>query len=326
MPVILIIVILFLSVYMTVNILYKYTNHYRNSNRDLENYRQGVPYGIRLANFGTTNSLYAFCAHKTLGVKSFNFALNCESVEFDVDILKHYANHLDKGCVVVLHLNFCVSMYRCNKLDESRKAWEVIPSKNRIYYSVWQLFMHFFPVAPWQYKKMARLLVDVENNQSEIYKYASENQSVKNAKIMTKGWLDLFSLHSLQSSDIGEKNRNEVSFNTAKVVEFVEFCRKQGFLPVVVCPPMGCDLNSYVSKEFVHATLGGIERKVREMGIPYFDYRRDERFQNELSLFIDGGYKLTHRGSMKYMKLLLADVQPFYGIPINNRTLNNIKR
>ena len=104
MTVVLIGTALLLSVYMVVNILYKRTNHYRNPDRDLENYRQGVPCGIRLANFGTTNSFYAFCAHNTLGVKSFNFALNCESVEFDVDILKHYAVHLTKGCVVILHL------------------------------------------------------------------------------------------------------------------------------------------------------------------------------------------------------------------------------
>lgn len=72
MTVVLIGTALLLSVYMVVNILYKRTNHYRNPDRDLENYRQGVPCGIRLANFGTTNSFYAFCAHNTLGVKSFN--------------------------------------------------------------------------------------------------------------------------------------------------------------------------------------------------------------------------------------------------------------
>lgn len=40
MTVVLIGTALLLSVYMVVNILYKRTNHYRNPDRDLENYRQ----------------------------------------------------------------------------------------------------------------------------------------------------------------------------------------------------------------------------------------------------------------------------------------------
>lgn len=322
MTVVLIGTALLLSVYMVVNILYKRTNHYRNPDRDLENYRQGVPCGIRLANFGTTNSFYAFCAHNTLGVKSFNFALNCESVEFDVDILKHYAVHLTKGCVVILHLNFCVSMYRCNKLNESRKAWDVIPHGGQIKTSLRQRLAHLFPIAPWQCKKALRLLIDVESNETEAYKYVSASQSVKNAKEMAVCWINLFGLQSLQTGEIGEANQREVEFNTFKVVEFVDFCHKQGFLPVVACTPLGRDLNSYVSDAFGDATLGGIERKMKERGVPFLNYRKDERFQSELSLFTDGGYKLSRRGSLKYMKILLADVQSFYETVINNKSLN----
>lgn len=322
MTVVLIGTALLLSVYMVVNILYKRTNHYRNPDRDLENYRQGVPCGIRLANFGTTNSFYAFCAHNILGVKSFNFALNCESVEFDVDILKHYAVHLTKGCVVILHLNFCVSMYRCNKLNESRKAWDVIPHGGQIKTSLRQRLAHLLPVAPWQCKKALRLLIDVESNETEAYKYVSASQSAKNAKEMAVCWINLFGLQSLQTGEIGEANQREVEFNTFKVVEFVDFCCKQGFLPVVACTPLGCDLNSYVSDAFGDATLGGIERKMKERGVPFLNYRKDERFQSELSLFTDGGYKLSRRGSLKYMKILLADVQSFYETVINNKSLN----
>lgn len=322
MTVVLIIVILLSAVYMVVNMLYKRTNHYRNPNRDLENYRRGVPGGMRLANFGTTNSYYAFCAHKALGVKSFNFALNCESVEFDVEILKHYAAHLAKGCVVVLHLNFCVSMYRCNKLDESRKAWDVIPHGDQIKVFLRRRLAHLFPVAPWQCKKAVRLLIDVESNETEVYKYVSASQSAKNAEGMAACWINLFGLQSLQTAEIGEANQREVEFNTMKVVEFVNFCRKQEFLPVVACTPLGRDLNSYVSDAFGDAALGGIEREMKEMGVPFLDYRKDERFQSELSLFIDGGYKLSHRGSLKYMKILLADVGSFYKIVINNKSLN----
>lgn len=67
MTVVLIGTALLLSVYMVVNILYKRTNHYRNPDRDLENYRQGVPCGIRLANFGTTNSFLCILCPQYIG-------------------------------------------------------------------------------------------------------------------------------------------------------------------------------------------------------------------------------------------------------------------
>ena len=77
-----------------------------------------------------------------------------------------------------------------------------------------------------------------------------------------------------------------------------------------------------MSDAFGDATLGGIERKMKERGVPFLNYRKDERFQSELSLFTDGGYKLSRRGSLKYMKILLADVQSFYETVINNKSLN----
>jgi hypothetical protein len=178
------------------------------------------------------------------------------------------------------------------------------------------------PVAPWQCKKALRLLIDVESNETEAYKYVSASQSAKNAKEMAVCWINLFGLQSLQTGEIGEANQREVEFNTFKVVEFVDFCCKQGFLPVVACTPLGRDLNSYVSDAFGDATLGGIERKMKERGVPFLNYRKDERFQSELSLFTDGGYKLSRRGSLKYMKILLADVQSFYETVINNKSLN----
>ena len=77
-----------------------------------------------------------------------------------------------------------------------------------------------------------------------------------------------------------------------------------------------------MSGAFGDATLGGMERKRKERGVPFLNFRKDERFQSELSLFTDGGYKLSSRGSLKYMKMLRADVQSFYEAVINNKSLN----
>ena len=85
-------------------------------------------------------------------------------------------------------------MYRCNKLNESRKAWDVIPHGGQIKTSLRQRLAHLLPVAPWQCKKALRLLIDVESNETEAYKYVSASQSAKNAKEMAVCWINLFGL------------------------------------------------------------------------------------------------------------------------------------
>ena len=146
---------------------------------------------------------------------------------------------MTKGCVVILHLNFCVSMYRCNKLNESRKAWDVIPHGGQIKTSLRQRLAHLLPVAPWQCKKALRLLIDVESNETEAYKYVSAKPISKECK-GDGGLLDKsFGLQSLQTGEIGEANQREVEFNTFKVVEFVDFCCKQGISSCSGMHPVG---------------------------------------------------------------------------------------
>ena len=308
--------------YVWINHLYKRTNHYINPNRDLQNYKKGIPNGIRLANFGTTNSYYAFKSHDELGIKSFNFALNCESIEMDLDILKEYASHLTKGCIVILQLNFCVCIYRRNKLDESRKAWIILPQRNHIKVSLKQRFKNVFSVSPIDIKKISRIIFDVDDNSLENLKFVDKKKSVKNAEDMIKCWTTLFNIESLKTSNLGEQNLEEIQFNTEKVEEFMRFCQSNEFYPVLACTPIGKDLNSYISDKFGNITLDAIEKKAKRLNVPFLNYRKDDRFQNELSLFMDGGYKMTRRGSMKYLKILLNDIHRYYHLPISNKTLN----
>lgn len=308
--------------YLWLNHAYKRTNHYINPNRDLQSYIKGVPKDIRLANFGTTNSYYAFKSHDVLGINSFNFALNCESVELDLDILKHYASHLAKGCIVILHLNFCVSIYRRNLLDESRKLWAVLPGKNHINVSFKQRLKHWFPISPFDIKRMARVFFDVDDNSYENRYYVDAAKAKDIAADMAKCWINLFHLESMHTSNLGKANQKEIEFNIAQIEEFIHFCQQHGFYPVIACTPFGKKLNSYVSDEFDYATLGGIESKAQKMGVPFFNYRKDERFQNELSLFMDGCYKMTEHGSKKYLKILLNDVRDFYHLSVCNQSLS----
>ena len=89
-------------------------------------------------------------------------------------------------------------MYRCNKLNESRKAWDVIPHGGQIKTSLRQRLAHLLPVAPWQCKKALRLLIDVESNETEAYKYVSASQSDKEMQKENGGLLDKsFSDYSL---------------------------------------------------------------------------------------------------------------------------------
>ena len=111
-------IIIGLVIYIFLNQLYKRTNHYKNIVSKQNDYLAGVPSHIRIANFGSTYSWQAFSAHKNYKISSFNFALPCESIEFDNSLLKHYFSRLAHHCIIVFHIAPCATLYRINMLNE----------------------------------------------------------------------------------------------------------------------------------------------------------------------------------------------------------------
>ncbi len=312
-------IIIGLVIYIFLNQLYKRTNHYKNIVFKQNDYLAGVPSHIRIANFGSTYSWQAFSAHKNYKMSSFNFALTCESIEFDNCILKYYSQKLDSHCIIILHLVPIVTLYRINMRNESLKKWGILPNPNAIKVTFIERIKHYFPLFPFNLKKALRIFVDVPPVKD--CSLATNKAAYQNAQNIAKTWINLFKLSSLKTKDIGGTNKKNIIYNSKQVEDFFAFCQENNFLPVLAIPPFSKELNEHFSHEFEEQTLGAIFKIAKSKNIPVLNYRLNKRFQAQTSLFTDGCFTLNMYGSSIYLKMLFHDIQEFYHIPVNNQSL-----
>lgn len=316
-----IIIIIGLVIYIFLNQLYKQTNHYKNIAFKQNDYLTGVPSHIRIANFGSTYSWQAFSAHKNYRILSFNFALPCESIEFDNCILKYYSQKLDSHCIIILHMVPIVTLYRINMRNESFKKWGILPSSNAIEVTLLERIKHHFPLFPFNLKKTLRILFDVPP--AKDCSFITHRNAYQNAQNIAKIWINLFKLNSLKTNNIGDTNKKNIIYNSKQVEDFFTFCQENNFLPVLAIPPFSKELNEHFSDEFEEQTLGAIFKIAQSKNIPILNYRKDKHFQEQTFLFTDGCFTLNMYGSSIYLKMLFHDIQEFYHIPVNNQSLQS---
>ncbi len=315
--------------FLLLNWLYKRTNAYKNQLVTVKGYLDGVPDNLKLACFGSTYAKFAFNALDELNVQSFNFSLDAECLQCDRKLLEQYAKKFSPGCVVVFGLAACIA---CCKEEEVVvfKPWnyfKVLDKKRlpkRLSRSFKYRLGYHFPLLQ-NMRQAVRIFFDippitdvVENFPS----YCSITQARDNMKGMAEGWIKLFHLYDLKKNNLSEENLKRISTNALTLTEMVKYSRNMDCNPVIVIIPSSAELNKHFSDQFVESTLLKMVNDVQKAtGVCVFDYRKDEAFQHDPSLFVDGGFRMSKYGSVKFVRQLIRDLNK-KGFNLNNKTLS----
>lgn len=320
-----ILILCFLTVgYLIVNLLYKRTNAYKNDLIPYDKFCSDIPQNLRIAILGSTYSLFAFNGIKDLQLNAYNFALPSQSLEIDNVLLRKYASHLDKGAVVVFCLAACVSYYRFDLVTNKKPYFLFMRKKEIPSFSLIDYFKYHFPLYGKGIKKAVRLFFDVP---PKVGLYTNFSPSVpyeetrKNMRGMAEGWINLFKLKDLKHENQDSLNKSNLSYNTSLLNSMFRFCQSRSLCPVVVIPPFSSELNQYFDNEFVDCSLIKMIKEAKEdMLIPVLDYRTNEIFQHNSSLYVDGGFRLNNHGSKKFIRMVLHELS-LKGYCLTNETI-----
>ena len=67
--------------------------------------------------------------------------------------------------------------------------------------------------------------------------------------------------------------------NTQIFIDMVSYCYENGFVPVVITPPIYYELrNEFSDEEWDEYYYQNLYRVIKTTSVPYFDYSVDERF------------------------------------------------
>lgn len=323
---IIIFIILFVGIIACVLLtsLYRKSIAYKNANVAILKYQIDIPESLQLANFGSTYSMYAFNSYNELRLNAFNFAIDAQSLEIDEKLLSKYASQIAPGATVIFGLAACVTYYRYSMVSNKTRYYEFLDKKDIPNYSLSCAIRHHFPLSLGRMKAMVGAIVrhhDVKDIYAGYPSVLSREVMELNMQRMANGWIKMFHLSDLKQRNTNMDNEQNKDFNTSLLRSMFEFCLSKGWKPVVVITPFSDILNKYFGDEFIATSLGDMISKATDgLKVDVLDYRLHPAFQQDYSSYLDGGFRLNKKGSIKFVKQVLNDLN-IKGYSLTNSTI-----
>lgn len=291
---------LFLSIglvlFVFINKLYEDTNYYRDM-LSIEKFSR-VPHRIELAIFGPSHGENAFY-FENLDLTCFNFALKSQPYNYDLQLLKYYRKNINKKGIILLPVTYAsfgkLSTERINA--QKCRYYKILPPGYIIDFSMEDYIRYkLFPVLG-AHQKIRYIFKDTNRSFDWYKRYNKHGLYIKEVAL---GRYKIF-------ADFG-------GFTTESVKDLksiLTYAQTQGLRPVLVTTPITKELNNLYSQEFFDKFLQITKSIATEFDIPYLDYSRDNRFEENINLFMDSDH-LNIRGATMFTHIVLKDLNNIY--------------
>ena len=307
--------LLFLAViFIGLNAFYKQTDYFKWQHLELESYKQGVPERLDCGGFGSTYALYAFQAMPQYHSNNrfFNFSLNAESIEQDYLLFNKYKTHFNKRAFVLFTLAPCVCYYTY-KASPQYNSYFLLSHKEIPNFKLSRYLSYRLPLLS-DFKQIFRslkfLLSEQEMSLDALFPPSvSEEVAKMNMKGLAEGWMHLFRLPNLREKNQDALNERALKENTNDLKSMIDDCIQHEIVPVIVITPFAKELTNYFGKAFLdNGMYKLIQEAVGTHQVRVLDYLYDADYQNNRSLFADGGFRLNNAGSSLLCKKVMKEL------------------
>ena len=309
--------LLFLAViFIGLNAFYKQTDYFKWQHLELESYKQGVPEQLDCGVFGSTYALYAFQAMPQYHSNNrfFNFSLNAESIEQDYLLFNKYKSHFNKGVFVIFTLTPGVCYYTY-EASPQYNSYLLLNRKEIPNFKLSKFIRFRFPLLV-NFKQIFYSLKFILNGQKQelsldalFPQSVSEEVAKMNMKGLAEGWMHLFRLDNLKEKNRDVMNEKALKANTSYLNAMIDDCVLHEIVPVIVITPLAKELTNYFGKAFLdNGMYKLIQEAVGTHQIRLLNFLYDADFQDNRSLFADGGFRLNVAGSSLLCKKIMKEL------------------
>ena len=307
-------ILLLAAMFIGLNAFYKRTDYFKWQHLELESYKQGVPKQLDCGVFGSTYALYAFQAMAQYHSNNhfFNFSLNAESIEQDYLLFNKYKTRFNKRAFVLFTLAPCVCYYTY-KASPQYNSYFLLSHKEIPNFKLSRYLSYRLPLLS-DFKQIFRslkfLLSEQEMSLDALFPPSvSEEVAKKNMKGMAEGWMHLFRLPNLREKNQDALNERALKENTNDLKVMIDECIQHEIVPVIVITPFAKELTNYFGKAFLdNGMYKLIQDAVGTHQVRVLDYLYDADFQDNRSLFVDGGFRLNNAGSSLLCKKVMKEL------------------
>lgn len=307
-------ILLLAVMFIGLNAFYKRTDYFKWQHLELGSYKQGVPEQLDCGVFGSTYALYAFQAMAQYHSNNhfFNFSLNAESIEQDYLLFNKYKTRFNKRAFVLFTLAPCVCYYTY-KASPQYNSYFLLSHKEIPNFKLSRYLSYRLPLLS-DFKQIFRslkfLLSEQEMSLDALFPPSvSEEVAKKNMKGMAEGWMHLFRLPNLREKNQDALNERALKENANDLKSMIDDCIQHEMIPVIVIPPFAKELTNYFGKAFLdNGMYKLIQEAVGTHQVRVLDYLCDADFQDNRSLFADGGFRLNNAGSSLLCKKVMKEL------------------
>lgn len=307
-------ILLLAAMFIGLNAFYKRTDYFKWQHLELGSYKQGVPKQLDCGVFGSTYALYAFQAMPQYHSNNrfFNFSLNAESIEQDYLLFNKYKTHFNKRAFVLFTLAPCVCYYTY-KASPQYNSYFLLSHKEIPNFKLSRYLSYRLPLLS-DFKQIFRslkfLLSEQEMSLDALFPPSvSEEVAKMNMKGMAEGWMHLFRLPNLREKNQDALNERALKENANDLKSMIDDCIQHEIVPVIVITPFAKELTNYFGKAFLdNGMYKLIQEAVGTHQVRVLDYLYDADYQNNRSLFADGGFRLNNAGSSLLCKKVMKEL------------------
>lgn len=288
--------------FVWLNKMIKSTNYYLNQNPYLEQYKEGMEEQLEVVNLGSTYARYAFGDYDNIRKKCFNFAINHQGLEMDYNILKNYTKNIKKGSVVFIVLSVCIFLYK--EKEGKDIYYDILDKKNNPFFSFFYATKRKMPLL--SNMKLIKKIVKDDEEYINIYargRCIEQNQAKKNMNNLVNIWKKLFNISDFHNLVLDKEKIDIMSENVENVKNIIDWCEINDFCPIIVIPPVSRELISYFDEDGLQKILySNISKITANRRVQVMDYLKEDSFYDDIYLFNDGGYCLSKRGSIQFLR------------------------
>lgn len=307
-------ILLLAAMFIGLNAFYKRTDYFKWQHLELGSYKQGVPEQLDCGVFGSTYALYAFQAMPQYHSNNrfFNFSLNAESIEQDYLLFNKYKTHFNKRAFVLFTLAPCVCYYTY-KASPQYNSYFLLSHKEIPNFKLSRYLSYRLPLLS-DFKQIFRslkfLLSEQEMSLDALFPPSvSEEVAKMNMKGLAEGWMHLFRLPNLRERNQDALNERALKENANDLKSMIDDCIQHEIVPVIVITPFAKELTNYFGKAFLdNGMYKLIQDAVGTHQVRVLDYLYDADYQNNRSLFADGGFRLNNAGSSLLCKKVMKEL------------------
>lgn len=284
---------------------------YRKNIGDMKRF-SNVPDNIMVANVGSSHGECDFLYDdlKNQGITCFNFGIQAQTIEYDEKILNNFIDKMAENSYIIVPVSYMTFMLSDDTLSE-----EDFELKNNRYYSFMKYqnmigvtFPEYFKTKylAYFYTDMRVQLSDYFENLFTGKKSESEERATTTMSDMDSATIENNAKSAYERHVLNFKEKDGYAFRDdliEKVYAIIEKCREHNITPILITTPYSKAYNDCVEPEFLEQFNSVVDRIVKDSGVQYYDYARDDRFYDDYSLFLDTDH-LNNKGALKFTDIV----------------------